>query len=114
MKTLEEMQKDGIDVNSAMERFMNNEEMYRAFLHQLPEEETYRNMLNEICAKNTSRAFDEAHKLKGILGNLALVEAYNVLYDIVEILREGKLPGNEELTGFVSVYENWLVYVKDV
>lgn len=114
MKTLEEMQRDGIDINSAMERFLNNEEMYRSFLRRLPDENTYDNMLEAVRKKEVSYAFDEAHKLKGILGNLALTEAYNKLFDIVECLRRGELPEDSELSGFISVYEKWITYIKDV
>ncbi len=114
MKTLEEMKQAGIDVEQAMERFMNNETMYRHFLRRLPDETVYQDMLDAIEEKDVEKAMNSAHELKGIVGNLALVEVYHSLYDIVETLRGGNLPKEESLSAFISLYQTCLFYVKDV
>lgn len=114
MKTLEEMKLAGIDTEQAMERFMNNEDMYRKFLHKLPAETSYKDMMDAIEDQNVEGAFDAAHKLKGIVGNLALVKIYNSLYDIVETLRNGNLPDKEDLSAFSRLYMECIMYIESV
>lgn len=114
MKTLEEMKSAGIDVDSAMERFMGNEDVLRTFLRKLPEDASYREMLYAIEKKDIQLAFDSAHRLKGILGNLSITNAYNSLYWIVETLRDGNLPSKEQLSDFIVMYEACLNDIKEV
>lgn len=111
MKTLQELQDDGIDVDGAMERFMDNEEMFRHFLRQLPEEEAYYLMLEALKEKNAEAAFDWAHRLKGIIANLALSRLYGELCSIVEILRDGKLPATGIQQHFTKLYEDTMEYI---
>ena len=114
MKTLEELKLAGIDVDSAMERFMRNEAVLRTFLRKLPEDTSYQEMLYAIEQKDVQRAFDSAHKLKGILGNLSITNAYNSLFWIVETLRDGELPSDEQLSDFIAMYEECLNNVKEI
>lgn len=104
----------GIDTDSMLERFMGNEELFLSFLRRLPEEEAYDKLIVAIGEKNVSEAFDWAHRLKSILGNLSIMGAYHSLFEIVEVLRSGDLPSDEQLTAFVSQYEDCLKYVKEL
>jgi HPt (histidine-containing phosphotransfer) domain-containing protein len=114
MKTLQQMQQDGIDVEGAMERFLNNEDMFRRFLRRLPEENSYREFMTALREEDVAQAFVCGHRLKGLLGNLSLVDTYNVLYDIVEVLRGGNLPEPQLVERFVGQYEKTLAYVATV
>lgn len=114
MKTLDELRTAGFDVDSAMERFMGNEELFRSFLKKLPEESSYKEMLEFIEREDVELAFDKAHRLKSILGNLSITSAYNSLYCIVETLRDGNLPSKEQISDFISMYEEYLSYVKEI
>lgn len=111
MKTLQELQKDGIDIDGAMERFMENEEMFRYFLRQLPAEDAYYSMLQALNEKNVEAAFDWAHRLKGITANLALPQLYEELCKIVEILRDGELPDAGVQQHFIKLYEDTMEYI---
>lgn len=104
----------GIDTDSVLERFMGNEELFLSFLRRLPEEEAYDKLIVAIGEKNVSEAFDWAHRLKSILGNLSIMGAYHSLFEIVEVLRSGELPSDEQLAAFVSQYEDCLKYVKEL
>ena len=41
-----------------------------------------------VASKDLDKAFDAAHSLKGVLGNLALTPVYQPVYEITELLRE--------------------------
>lgn len=112
MKTLQELQENGIDIDGVMERFMDNEKMFRYFLRQLPEEKAYYFMLQALNEKNVEIAFDWAHRLKGIIANLALSRLYDELYDIVETLRDGDLPDIAVQQHFMELYEDTMEYIR--
>lgn len=114
MKSLAQMRSDGIDIDGAMERFMGNEEMFRQFLKELSEESAYAVLCEAIRKAEVEEAFEQAHRLKGILGNLGLCKPYNALYDIVECLRDGELPEQEEFFIFQQVYEDAVAYIAQI
>ena len=114
MMTLEELNEKGVNVDSALERFMGNEELFRSFLKSLPQEPSYQEMMDAITQNDIEQAFDCAHRLKGILGNLSLVKVYNSICVIVEELRVKKMPSKQQLLDFVELYEECLAYVKEL
>ncbi len=52
------------DVEGALERFLDDEEMYMDFLHQIAEEEAIVKLGKAIDAGDIQLAFDYAHTLK--------------------------------------------------
>lgn len=114
MKTLLEMQERGIDIAAAMERFMDNEEMYRKYLRRLPEEPAFNEMLAALEKQNIKEAFDCAHRLEGLLGNLSLTKEYQLIQMIVEDLRSGNMPRADVVREFQRLYVLMLDYVKEV
>lgn len=112
MKSLQELEEDGIDIDGAMERFMNNEEMFRHFLRELPEDEIYCLLMEAFDAGDVDKAFDLAHQLKGIIANLSLSFLYQTMHDIVEILREKRLPHEECRKHFSEIYEQTMEYIR--
>ena len=79
----------GCDVDGALERFLDDEEMYMDFLHQIAGEETITKLGEAIDAEDAQRAFDCAHTLKGVHGNMGLTPLYLLDHQIVEPLRKG-------------------------
>ena len=77
------------DVEGALERFLDDEEMYMDFLHQIAEEEAIVKLGKAIDAGDIQLAFDYAHTLKGVHGNMGLTPLYLLDIEIVEPLREG-------------------------
>lgn len=47
-------------------------------------------MMPKLNGLDLDAAFDAAHSLKGVLGNLALAPVYEPVYEITELLRERK------------------------
>lgn len=86
----------GVDVDGAVRRLMNKEDLYERLLRRFPEDESY-GQLEAACREGrTEDAFHAAHTLKGVAGNLGLnrlMEADSVL---VELLRNGVSDGVDE------------------
>ncbi|MFA9375321.1 MAG: Hpt domain-containing protein [Lachnotalea sp.] len=77
----------GVDLNIALERFMNNEDLYEKFLVEFLEDRNFIELKKNLELKKYEEAFMNAHTLKGVSANLALDSIYSVLVLIVEELR---------------------------
>lgn len=81
-----------IDVESAKERFMGNENLYKRFLFELPNRTLYEELKEVLAQENVQEAFETAHRMKGIIENLSLNLLGRKIYEMVEVLRGGSLP----------------------
>lgn len=77
----------GIDTNDGIKRFSGNKQLYEKFLYGFLSDPNYNIMLNAINKGDTPSAFQAAHALKGIAGNLSLIELYKNIIPLVEQLR---------------------------
>lgn len=93
----------GIDTKSGIARFNDNEELYKKWLYSFLNDKNYENMLNAINAKNVKDAFNYAHTLKGILGNLSINRLYEDICPLVEELRDGNL---NNIDSYLNVINN--------
>ncbi len=78
-----------------MERFLNDEEMYVSFLPQVVDEPAFVRLGLALQRDDAKAAFEEAHMLKGVLGNMGLTPMYEVTCKIVEPVRRGETQGVE-------------------
>lgn len=86
----EVLQKYGADYETTMARFMGNEQMYLRILSMLPRDENLHKLDQALQAGDYTAAFDAAHTLKGMAGNLGLTPLYQAVCAIVEPLRAGE------------------------
>lgn len=77
----------GADVPGIMERFLNDEDLYNSCIHAFYEDNTFNDLGISIETANYDDAFNYAHTLKGITGNMGLVPLYNLIVILVESLR---------------------------
>lgn len=87
----------GVDYNTALERFMGKDDLYERFLVKFLDDENFSKLGENIKAGNVGEAFKCAHTLKGLSGNLGFDNLLEEDARIVEILRSGSLDGVEEL-----------------
>ena len=78
----------GADVDGALNRFM------KKFL----EDRSYPDMLESLAGHDPEEAFRQAHTLKGVAGNLGINNLLAVLVPMVEVLRAGKEPSEEQVS----------------
>lgn len=82
---------EGIDVDEAMERFMGNEALMMKFLLRFPQDENFAKLKQAMAQGDAGAAFEAAHTLKGVAGNLSMKTFFHQVSDIVEELRSGNL-----------------------
>ena len=101
------------DVEGALARFLDDEDLYVQFYGELLKDEAFNNLGVAIEEGRLYEAFEFAHTLKGIIGNMGLTPMFNVVCDIVEPLRintddgvkenyEKLLALREQFSGFID------------
>ncbi len=80
----------GADYDTTISRFMNSEQSYLRFLDMLFEDENLRKLGEALDVGAFAEAFEAAHTLKGVAGNMGLTPLYQAVCAIVEPLRAGK------------------------
>lgn len=96
----------GINVDSAMERFLDDEEMYFEFLNQFLEDDLIGRLNNAVNNSQIKEAFDAAHTLKGVCGNLSIDSMNKIVNPMVEILRNNSFDGvPEAVSELFKAYE---------
>jgi HPt (histidine-containing phosphotransfer) domain-containing protein len=86
-KLTEELEAYGVNLTEVMERFVNDEEFYADCLLSFMEDPSFEALGSALEEQNFSEAFDYAHTLKGVAGNLGLTPLFNAICGIVEPLR---------------------------
>ncbi len=89
------LSKAGIDVNDGVRRVGNDKEAYEKFLYSFPEDDNYIKMLAAIEQRDPQAAFQASHALKGVAGNLSLVNLHAALLPLVEVFRKNTMEGAE-------------------
>ena len=89
MITIEALRAYGASVDEGLERCMNNEAFYLKMVEKVLGDKAYDELESAVAANDKAAAFEAAHKLKGVLGNLALTPAYTTACEMVEHLRAG-------------------------
>ncbi|MCR5033763.1 MAG: Hpt domain-containing protein [Lachnospiraceae bacterium] len=90
------LMQEGLDVDSALDRFMDNEEMYCRFLLKFFEDANYGRLQEAFSQKNAKECFEAAHALKGVILNLGMDRLAGEIKPIVEIFRSGTCEGADK------------------
>ncbi len=77
----------GADMQGINDRFMGDAELYEECFWDLLQEQSVAALGQAIDAKEYDKAFEAAHALKGLSGNLGLTPFYEAVCDLVESLR---------------------------
>lgn len=104
------LEEAGIDVADALARFMDNEGLMLKFLLRFPEDQNFPLLKQAMDSGDTARAFEAAHTLKGVAGNLAMTGLFRQVSLLVEDLRsqdlsaaQARMPVLEETyTGIIA------------
>ena len=89
MLTIQKLEEFGADVKDGLERCLDDEEFYLELIHSSWERSHYERIDAAIRAGDLDEAFEAAHALKGVLGNLALTPIYEPVSELTEHLRAG-------------------------
>ncbi|HKK95663.1 MAG TPA: Hpt domain-containing protein [Anaerovoracaceae bacterium] len=89
-KRIENLRDYGIDFEEVMKRFVNDEAFYLECLDMFFQDDSMERLKESIEKKDTNAAFEAAHTLKGIVGNLGLKKLFEKVSMLVEELRLNK------------------------
>ncbi|MBR1629282.1 MAG: Hpt domain-containing protein [Lachnospiraceae bacterium] len=87
MLSLDQLKEFGADTTEGLARCMNNEAFYLKMIGMGLRDERFEAMKGVIESKDYDTAFEMAHALKGVLGNLALAPIYGPMSEMTELLR---------------------------
>ena len=87
MLTIDALREYGANVEEGLSRCINNEALYLRLVGTVVDEKSFDKLREALAADNLDEAFEAAHALKGVLGNLALTPIYDKVVEITELLR---------------------------
>ena len=87
MLTIENLKEYGADVADGLARCMNNESFYLRMVGLGIADGAFEKLDKALAAHDLDGAFEAAHALKGILGNLSLTPMLKVVSEMTEYLR---------------------------
>lgn len=113
---LAELKNWGCDIDGALERFLEDRQLYAECLRMAAEDPAYELLEKAFRAGAEQEAFDCAHTLKGVLGNLGLTPLFEAAVRMTELLRERQdgagivfyreiLPANDKLKEIIGNWE---------
>lgn len=85
--TIESLKSFGVDTQTGLSRCMGNEDFYLSLVKTALEDQTFSNLAAAIAQNNLNTAFELAHALKGVFGNIAITPVYEPLCELTELLR---------------------------
>ena len=87
MLTIEKLAEYGADVKAGLNLCMNSEDFYLRMVSMVVAEQSFADLKKAIEENDLDAAFQAAHALKGVTGNLSLTPLYNKVAEITELLR---------------------------
>ena len=87
MITIEALREYGAAVDEGLARCMNNEGFYLKLVEKVLKDKGFEELDAAVAANDPDAAFEAAHKLKGVLANLALTPICTPVNEMVELLR---------------------------
>ncbi len=111
---LKEMLKNaGIDIDSVIARFGGREELAVKFYGKFPEDPNFSELKKNLEAGDVKASFIASHSLKGVAGNLGMVELFDKNNVVVEALRAGNLePAKEGFPDVETAYNKVIEVIK--
>lgn len=77
----------GVNTKEGLERCLNNEQFYLNLVRKTMEGDSFEKLNEAIRTNDLNTAFEIAHNLKGVTGNLALTPLFQPLSEMTEHLR---------------------------
>lgn len=90
MLTIDALRQFGANTGEGLARCMNNEAFYLRFVNIALDDKNFDRLAAAIESGDRKAAFEAAHALKGVLGNLSLTPLYESASEVTELLRADK------------------------
>lgn len=92
-----QLEKVGIDVEDAMQRFMGDTEAFLKFLKKFPSDPNYRKLEDAVVENAPDKAVSASHILKGVCANLSIMPLYVLLTKQIEYIRAKDWPAAADM-----------------
>ena len=92
MLSIDALRRFGANTQEGLGRCMNNEAFYLRLVGMGLSDPNFGKLSQAISAGDAKAAFEAAHALKGIVGNLSLTPLYRPIAELTDLLR-----GKEEM-----------------
>lgn len=103
---MQELREAGVNIETAMKRFMNNASLMERLFKKFLDDKSYEMLKAALEAGETEEAFKAAHTLKGVCGNLSFDGLFSVVSEQTEALRAGNLEeGKAMMPGVTAAYD---------
>ncbi|MCI5656759.1 MAG: hypothetical protein SOT80_07300 [Candidatus Pseudoruminococcus sp.] len=105
--------KNGIDIDTALARFAENDGLYLKYFHSFPDDRTYKNFINSFKADKLWQSQNMLITFIAIVGNLGFNDLYN---DSRDLLR--KVKSNSVSDAIIAIeklkqdYSNIINFIK--
>ncbi len=87
MSVMDQLKAAGANLDEGLARLAGNEELYLKLVKMTLENKGFEKLGEDLKAGNLEEAFQSAHALKGVTGNLSLTPLFDAICGIVEPLR---------------------------
>lgn len=108
MLTVDLLKAQGVCVEEGLARCMKNETLYLRLVNMALKDAGFGKLESALGAGDLEAAFDAAHGLKGILGNLSLTPMYTIIAGMTEALRNREEKDySADLEKLLALREKW-------
>lgn len=87
MITIDKLQQFGADTREGLGRCMNNEAFYLRLVNMGLTDKNFAGLEEAVRQGDRKAAFEAAHALKGVMGNLSLTPLFESISELTELLR---------------------------
>ena len=107
MLTIETLKDFGVNTEEGLGRCLGNEALYFRFIGMAVADDGFEHLAEATAAGDLVKAFEAAHALKGVLGNLAIVPLYRAVSEVTELLRSGtETDYSEKIAAILAMRED--------
>lgn len=99
------LEQNGFDVQGALRRFINNDTLYQQCLNKFLDDASYGQLQEALKQGDCQTAFHKAHTMKGFVSNLGMVELYEAVSAVVEMLRAGNMEVSQQMQALEEIYD---------
>lgn len=106
---------NNIDIDTAIERFGNNEELYLKYFHSFVNDNTYKQFKESFKVDKLWQSQNILITFIGIVGNLGFVKLYEYGNELLKAIKGGNASNAVlALDKLDSSYENMLNFIRNV
>lgn len=109
MITIAKLKEYGANIDEGLARCLNNEDFYLRLVNKAIDDNKPMMLKQELANKNYQGAFEIAHSLKGVYGNLSLTPLFNIICEIVEPLR---IKADVDYDKFIAILDDRIEKIK--